>query len=148
MDRRVLVRLVRPGAQLPAYATDGSAGADLRSAADGPVTVPARGRAVIPTGIAISLGSPELGAFLFARSGMAVKKGICLSNGVGVVDSDYPGEILVGLLNNSDEDFVVEPGDRVAQLVILPVERAAFLPARQLAQTGRGDGGFGSTGVK
>lgn len=103
---------------------------------------------MIPTGIAISLGSPEYVALLFARSGLAVKNGICLANGVGVIDSDYTGEIMVALLNTSDRPFTVEPGDRVAQMAVVPVCKALFTPVDALEETDRGSGGFGSTGIK
>ena len=146
VDRRVLVRLVRPGAQLPAYATDGSAGADLRSAADGPVTVPARGRAVIPTGIAIALESAEYVAYLYARSGLAIKHGIAPANCVGVIDSDYRGEVCVGLINQTTEPFVIEPNERIAQMVISPVILPEIEVMDELDDTDRGAGGFGSTG--
>lgn len=148
VDREVSFTLLRPGASAPTYATPGSAAADLRSAAEEPITVRPGGRAMIPTGIAISLGSPEYVALLFARSGLAVKNGICLANGVGVIDSDYTGEIMVGLLNTSDRPFTVEPGDRVAQLAVMPVCRAVFNPVDSLEETDRGSGGFGSTGIK
>lgn len=148
VDREVSFTLLRPGAAAPAYATPGSAAADLRNASEEPVTIRPGGRAMIPTGIAISLGSPEYVALLFARSGLAVKNGICLANGVGVIDSDYTGEIMVGLLNTSDRPFTVEPGDRVAQLAVVPVCRAVFNRVDALEETDRGSGGFGSTGIK
>lgn len=148
VDKTVKIKLVRPGAKVPTYATPGAAAVDLRSAADGPVVIAPGSRAAIPTGIAISLGSAELAAFVFARSGLGMKKGICLSNGVGVIDSDYTGEICVGLLNTSDEEFVVSPGDRIAQLAVMPVCRAAFSVVDELEKTERGSGGFGSTGIR
>ncbi len=148
VDKEIKLKVLRPGAEIPAYATAGSAAADLRAALDAPVTVEPGCRAMIPTGIAISLGSPEYVALVFARSGLAVKKGICLANGVGVIDSDYTGEIIVGLLNTSSEAFTVEPGDRIAQLAIMPVCRGLFTPVEELDATERGAGGFGSTGVK
>lgn len=148
VDKEVKFTLLRERACAPAYATSGSAAADLRSAADEPITIRPGGRAMIPTGIAISLGSPEYVALLFARSGLAVKNGICLANGVGVIDSDYTGEIMVALLNTSDRPFTVEPGDRVAQMAVVPVCKALFTPVDALEETDRGSGGFGSTGIK
>ncbi len=139
---------------LPSYATAGSAGLDLRACVDRPVVVPGvaeaklggKNTAAIPTGLAIQLPGPGYAAFLFARSGLAVKHGITLANGVGVIDSDYRGEIVVGLVNLSRESYTIEPGERVAQLVVMPVERAQVTPVDVLEDTSRGSGGFGSTG--
>ena len=133
---------------LPAYATEGSAGLDLRACIDGAVTLPAGGRALIPTGIAIELPSAETVALVFARSGLAIKHGLALSNGVGVIDSDYRGEIKVGLINQGEEDFTVEPGERIAQMVIMPILQPEIELAESLSDTDRGAGGFGSTGTK
>jgi len=133
---------------LPAYATEGSAGLDLRACIDEAVVIPAGGRALIPTGLAIELPSAETVALLFARSGLAVKHGLALANGVGVIDSDYRGEIKVGLMNQSDADFTVEPGERIAQMVILPVVQPQIEWVQTLSETERGAGGFGSTGTK
>ena len=134
--------------KLPFYATDGAAGMDLTAVLDEPVTLKPLQRALIPTGIAIKLPNAGYGAFLFARSGLAVKKGITLANAVGVVDSDYTGEIKVGLVNLSDSDYTVENGERIAQMVIMPVCNAQFLQVDELDETERGSGGFGSTGTK
>ena len=131
---------------LPAYATPGSAGMDLRACIDEPLTIPAGGRAHVPAGFAMALPGPEYVALVFARSGLAVKHGVALSNGVGVVDSDYRGEVTVGLINQGQESYTIQPGDRVAQMVILPVEQAALIPVAELDETQRGAGGFGSTG--
>lgn len=131
---------------LPQPATAGSAGADLCANLDEPLTVAPMGRALVPTGLAIALPSAEYGAFVFARSGLAVKKGLTLSNGVGVIDSDYRGEIRVGLVNLSDTAYTIVPGERIAQLCILPVVPFAAQEAQQLEETERGAGGFGSTG--
>ncbi|MGM9618766.1 MAG: dUTP diphosphatase [Oscillospiraceae bacterium] len=130
----------------PTYATPGSAALDLRACMEAPVVIPAGGRALIPTGLAIALPSAEYVALVFARSGLAVKKGLCLSNGVGVIDSDYRGEIAVGLLNTGAEDYTVLPGDRIAQLMVTPVVQPALRFADELPDTVRGAGGFGSTG--
>ena len=131
---------------LPQFATAGSAAMDLHACVDAPVTLKAGERAVIPTGLAMALPSSGYVALVFARSGLGIKKGVCLSNGVGVIDSDYRGEIAVGLVNLSAEDYTVQPGDRIAQLVILPFLAAEFDEAEQLDDTVRGAGGFGSTG--
>lgn len=147
MKLNVKIKLTR-GQTLPAYATDGSAAVDLRAAIDTPVEIAPGGRAMIPTGVAIAPETRDVVAIVAARSGLAVKKGICLSNGIGVIDADYRGEICVGLLNTSAEAFTVTPGDRIAQLMFLPVLAANFLPVEELDETARGAGGFGSTGVK
>ncbi len=147
MKLNVKIKLTR-GQALPAYATDGSAAVDLRAAIDTPVEIAPGGRAMIPTGVAIAPETRDVVAIVAARSGLAVKKGICLSNGIGVIDADYRGEICVGLLNTSAEAFTVTPGDRIAQLMFLPVLAANFLPVEELDETARGAGGFGSTGVK
>ncbi len=131
---------------LPQFATPGSAAMDLRACLDGPVTLQAGARAVIPTGLAMALPSADYVALVFARSGLGIKKGVCLSNGVGVIDSDYRGEIAVGLVNLSDEDYTVQPGDRIAQLMVVPVVQPTVTLADELDETGRGSGGLGSTG--
>ena len=149
MDIQVKVLLSR-GMELPAYATDGSAAVDLRAAveADSPVTIAPGERALIPTGMAISPAARDAVAIVAARSGLAIKKGICLANGIGVIDSDYRGEICVGLYNTSKEPFVVNRGDRIAQLMFMPVLSAKLCEVASLDETERGAGGFGSTGVK
>ena len=130
----------------PAYATPGSAGMDLRACIDAPITIPAGGRTPIPTGLAIALPGPEWVALVYARSGLAIKHGLAPANCVGVIDSDYRGEILVGLYNASREDYTVEPGERIAQLVITPVAQPRITVVEDLDDTERGTGGFGSTG--
>lgn len=138
----------RIGQDIPAprYATDGAAAMDLCACIDAPVTIPAGARQVVPTGIAIALPSADYVALLFARSGLGIKKGIALSNGVGVIDSDYRGEIAVGLVNLSQEDYTVLPGDRIAQMMITPVVQPAVTYVDTLDETERGAGGLGSTG--
>ncbi|BDF72858.1 deoxyuridine 5'-triphosphate nucleotidohydrolase [Oscillospiraceae bacterium] len=136
------------GAEIPApfYASAGAAAMDLCACTDAPVTLAPRGRATLPTGIAISLPSAEYVALVFARSGLGIKHGVALANGVGVIDSDYRGEIRVGLVNQSDEAYTVQPGDRIAQLAVVPVVRAELELAEELDETARGAGGLGSTG--
>lgn len=131
---------------LPQFATPGSAAMDLRACIDRPVTIQAGERTVVPTGLAMALPSADYVALLFARSGLGIRKGVCLSNGVGVIDSDYRGEIGVGLVNLSQEAYTVQPGDRIAQLMVVPVERPTVSLVEDLDDTGRGSGGFGSTG--
>ncbi len=149
MNLNVKILLSR-GMEMPAYATDGSAAVDLRAAIDEGTTVviePGE-RALIPTGIAISPETKDVVAIVAARSGLAIKKGICLSNSIGVIDSDYRGEVCVGLFNTSKEPFTVCRGDRIAQMMFMPVLCANFIRAETLDETERGAGGFGSTGVK
>lgn len=131
---------------LPRFATAGAACMDLCACIDQPVTLAAGERQLIPTGIAIALPSAEYVALVFARSGLGIKHGIALSNGVGVIDSDYRGEIRVGLTNLSDTPYTVQPGDRIAQLAVMPVVQAELERVDSLDDTGRGTGGFGSTG--
>ena len=126
----------------PSYATPGAAGMDLSACIDAPVEIPAGGRVVIPTGFAIET-PPGYVTLVFGRSGL----GVTLSNCVGVVDSDYRGELRVGLSNYSDKPFVVRPGDRIAQMALLPVATAQLRLSDSLSETERGAGGFGSTGI-
>ena len=145
----VKLKLTR-GMSAPEYATPGSAAVDLRAALEENevVTLAPGARALIPTGLAISPESSGYVAIVAARSGLGIKKGVSLSNGIGVIDSDYRGEICVGLINHSDVDFEIKRGDRVAQLMFMPVMCANFIKAESLDETERGAGGFGSTGVK
>ena len=149
MNTNVKVLLSR-GMTMPAYATEGAAAVDMRAAIDEgtTVTIEPGQRAMIPTGMAISLENANVVAILAARSGLAVKSGINLANGIGVIDSDYRGEICVGLYNSSDVPFTVNRGDRIAQLLFMPVYVANLIEAASLDETPRGAGGFGSTGVK
>ena len=129
------------------YSTEFAAGADLYACVDGPVTILAGETAFIHTGIAMAIPAGLVG-LVYARSGLACKKGLAPANKVGVIDSDYRGEIIVALHNHSTEAVVVESGERVAQIVIAPYIMAEFEEAENLAETDRGAGGFGSTGVK
>ena len=142
----LLIKRLSPDAVIPQYATPGSAGMDLHACMDSPITIAPGQRVKVPTGLAIALPSPGYAAFLFPRSGLGVKSGITLPNCVGVVDSDYRGEVIVGLVNLSDTPYTVQPGDRIAQMVILPVAQANIRVVDQLDDTDRGAGGFGSTG--
>ena len=150
MELKIKALSARIGKDIPAprYATSGAAAMDICACIDEPVTIPAGGRAVISTGIAIALPSADYVALMFIRSGLGIKKGICLSNSIGVIDSDYRGEICVGLFNTSKEPFTVCRGDRIAQMMFMPVYQAKLLEVASLDETARGAGGFGSTGVK
>ena len=130
----------------PRFATPGSAAMDLCACLDEDVTLKAGARQVLPTGIAIALPSADYVALICARSGLASKHGITMANGVGVIDSDYRGEIGVGLVNLGSEPYTVQPGDRIAQLMVVPVVQPTVTVAEDLDETDRGAGGFGSTG--
>ena len=140
------IKLLSPKAVLPQYATPGSAAMDLTACLDEPLVLEPGQRVLLPTGIAIALPSADYVALVFVRSSMGAKHGIALSNGVGVIDSDYRGEIKVGLTNLSDVPYTIQPGDRVAQLAVLPVTQPTVVQAVELDETDRGAGGFGSTG--
>lgn len=140
------IKKLNPNARIPQVATSGSAGMDLYACIEQSITLAPGQLRLIPTGIAIELPDNGCAAFLYARSGLGVKHGICLSNGVGVIDSDYRGEICVGLCNVSDKPYVIEPFERVAQMVIAPVFVPTVKEVAELGETDRGAGGFGSTG--
>ncbi len=143
---KLKIKKTDPRAELPVRGTPGSAGLDLRAVLDEPMTLPPGALVSVPTGIAIGLPSPDTVGLVFARSGLAVKHGIGLSNGVGVIDSDYTGEIRVGLINQSAVPYDLHPGERIAQLVVMPICRPELVEADTLEETERGTGGFGSTG--
>ena len=140
------VRIKSDSGTLPFYETEGSAGMDLRAYIEEPVTLKPGQRMLVPTGLYIELPA-GYEAQIRARSGLAIKKGIGLVNGIGTIDSDYRGEIKVILINWGDEDFVIENGDRIAQMVIARYERVEWEQTDDLSETERGSGGFGHTGV-
>lgn len=142
---KISVKLLRPGARVPTYGTEASAGADLYACMQDKVEVGPGQSAMIPTGIAMEIPKGYAG-LVFARSSMGAKRGLAPANKVGVIDSDYRGEIRVVLYNHSGEPQSIEPGERVAQLLIVPVFTPGFQEAEKLSDTGRGAGGFGSTG--
>lgn len=144
--KTVKYKLLDPRAKAPAYATTGAAAADLCALLDEPLTLAPGQRTMIPTGLAIELPDAQCVALLYARSGLAIKHGLTLPNCVGVIDSDYRGEVRVGLINLGTEPYTIQPGERIAQLCIAPVWQAAFVQAEDLSDTDRGAGGFGSTG--
>ncbi|MGD9559679.1 MAG: dUTP diphosphatase [Oscillospiraceae bacterium] len=143
------IKRLKPGAHIPGRATPGAAGMDLRAccSASGFTLQPLE-RALIPTGIAIELPSEKMVGLVFARSGLALKQGLAMANGVGVIDSDYRGEVSVPVVNLSNVPIHVANGERIAQLVIVPVELPQMIEIDNLTDTSRGAGGFGSTGVK
>ena len=141
----IKVKKLFPEAKLPTYGSDFAAGADLYAAEPEAVRIAPGETALVHTGIAMEI--PEgYGGFLYARSGLATKKGLAPANKVGVIDADYRGEIMVALYNQSSAEQVVESGERIAQLVIAPFLKASFSEAQELCETRRGEGGFGSTG--
>ncbi len=146
----VQLKIINPAIadQLPAYATTGSAVLDLRACINETITLAAGETKLIPTGIAIYLDNPHLAAMLLPRSGLGHKHGIVLGNLVGLIDSDYQGELMVSLWNRSNQPFEIQPFERIAQMVIVPVVQATFELVEEFAASERGVGGFGSTGLK
>jgi dUTP pyrophosphatase len=134
--------------QLPHYATPGSAGLDLRACIDAPIVIEAGQAALIPTGIAIHVADPGLAAMILPRSGLGHKHGIVLGNLVGLIDSDYQGPLMVSCWNRGIAPFTVQPFERIAQLIIVPVVQATFRRVEAFAGSERGEGGFGSTGKR
>jgi dUTP pyrophosphatase len=143
----VKIKILRDRVSLPSYATSGSAALDLCSASDLPITLSPGERTLIPTGIAISPETSDVVALLCARSGLSSKHGITLTNGIGVIDSDYRGEISVAMINLGTEPYTILPGDRIAQFMFVPVMHANLILSESLSSTERGSGGFGSTGI-
>lgn len=131
---------------LPEYATGGSAGLDLRACLDGPLVLAPGQTELVPTGLALHIDDPGLAAVLLPRSGLGHRNGIVLGNLVGLIDSDYQGQVFVSAWNRSQQAFTIQPGDRIAQMVILPVVRAHFEIVTSFEATARGEGGFGHSG--
>ena len=145
---KIDVKLLDPrmADQLPHYATLGSAGLDLRACLDAPLTLTPNACHLLPTGIALHLADPGYAALILPRSGLGHKHGIVLGNLVGLIDSDYQGQLMVSAWNRSEHPFTIEPMDRVAQLVIVPVMQADFNVVTEFPASQRGEGGYGSTG--
>lgn len=145
---KIDVKIIDPrmAAQLPAYATPGSAGLDLRACLDAPLTLLPNAWQLVPTGIAIYLKDPKFAAIILPRSGLGHKHGIVLGNLVGLIDSDYQGQLMVSAWNRSDVAFTIEPMERIAQLVIVPVLQAQFNVVSEFPVSTRGEAGYGSTG--
>jgi dUTP pyrophosphatase len=150
MQRRVKLRILDPriGAEfpLPQHATAGSAGMDLRACIDAPLTLAPGGAELIPTGISIYIADPDLAAVLLPRSGLGHKNGIVLGNLVGLIDSDYQGPLMVSVWNRGAAPFSIHPGDRIAQMVFVPVVQVGFEVVEDFDASARGTGGFGSSG--
>jgi len=134
--------------QIPTYATPGAAGLDLRACIDGAIELKAGETELVPTGLAIHLADPSLAAIVLPRSGLGHKHGIVLGNLVGLIDSDYQGQIFVSVWNRGSEPFTVQPMQRIAQLVFVPVLQVRLNPVEAFAESERGPGGFGSTGTQ
>jgi dUTP pyrophosphatase len=152
MSRKIKLRILDPrigtSFPLPQYATPGSAGMDLRACVDAALTLAPGEAQLIPTGISIFVEDPGLAAILLPRSGLGHKNGIVLGNLVGLIDSDYQGPLMVSCWNRGNQAFTVNPGDRIAQLVIVPVIQAEFQLVEDFTTTARGAGGFGSSGSR
>ena len=133
---------------LPAYATEASAGLDLRAAIEAPMTLAGGESALIPSGISIHIGDPALCGIILPRSGLGHRHGIVLGNGTGLIDADYQGPLLISTWNRSGEPFTIQPGDRIAQLVIQPITRVSLQVVDSFTGSTRGEGGFGHTGVR
>ena len=146
IDVKILDPRVKGEFGLPHYATEGSAGLDLRACIDGELKLQPGETELIPTGIAIHIADPGLAAMLIPRSGMGHKHGIVLGNLTGLIDSDYQGQLFVSCWNRSSTEFSINPGDRIAQMVLVPVVQAQFNVVDDFDQSDRGEGGFGSTG--
>lgn len=144
----VQIKILHPlmADQLPQYATSGSAGLDLRACIEQPITLLPGESYLVPTGLAIHLADPNYAALILPRSGLGHKNGIVLGNLVGLIDSDYQGELKVSLWNRGQEKFVIDPLARIAQMIIIPIMQANFTVVEEFAQSDRGEGGFGSTG--
>ncbi len=147
---KVDVKIIDPrlARHLPAYATPGSAGLDLRACVDTALALAPNAWQLVPTGIAIYLADPNYAALILPRSGLGHKHGIVLGNLVGLIDSDYQGQLMVSAWNRSPHPFVIEPLERIAQLVIVPVVQAQFNLVSEFAASQRGEGGYGSTGKR
>ncbi len=146
IEVKILDRKVMSDFGLPAYATRGSAGIDLRACIENPLDLEPGHSELIPTGIAIHIGDPKIAAVLVPRSGLGHKHGIVLGNLTGLIDSDYQGQLFVSCWNRSSQLFTIQPGDRIAQMVLIPVIQADFQIVDEFTSSDRGDGGFGSTG--
>lgn len=142
----MIIKIKSLSGEIPEYATEGSAGMDIRAYIEEPVVIQPGERSMIHTGLFMEI-EPGYEVQIRARSGLALKNGICLANGIGTIDSDYRGEVCVILANYGSEAFTVNTGDRIAQMVVMKYEKAEIASAEELAETERGSGGFGHTGV-
>jgi dUTP pyrophosphatase len=148
LDVRVLDARFGGEWPLPAYATDASAGLDLRAALEAPLRLAPGDAALVPSGLAIHIADPGLCAVVLPRSGLGHRHGIVLGNGTGLIDADYQGPLAISAWNRGREAYVIQPGDRIAQLVLLPIVRATLRVVDTFEESGRGSGGFGHTGLR
>ncbi len=148
IDLKILNPKIGTDFPIPAYATEGSAGLDLRACLDEAINLAPGQTLLIPTGIAIYIGDPSIAATILPRSGLGHKQGIVLGNLVGLIDSDYQGELMISCWNRSEQPFTIEPGERIAQLVFVPVIQASFNIVTEFKSTERGEGGFGHSGTQ
>lgn len=147
IETKIMNPLIGSSIPLPSYATDGSAALDLRACTTEPMTVAPGQTVTIPSGIAIGLHDPGLVAIIAPRSGLGIKHGIVLANTIGVIDSDYQGEIMIGLRNQGQEPYTIQPGERICQMLFMPVVQASLRVVAQFSEeSARGAGGFGHTG--
>ena len=147
IDVKLLDPRIGDSIDMPAYATNGSAGLDLRACLEAPLTLEPRQTELIPTGLAIHIADPGLATVILPRSGLGHKHGIVLGNLVGLIDSDYQGQLYVSCWNRGQDSFTIKVGERIAQLVLVPVVQAQFNIVSDFDQSDRGEGGFGSTGT-
>ena len=147
IDIKILDSRVGDSVPLPHYATDGSAGLDMRAVIDDPVTVAPGETTLIPTGLAIHIGDPGLAAVLLPRSGLGHKHGLVLGNLTGLIDSDYQGQVFISCWNRGSATYDIQPGERIAQMVFVPVEQVRFNVVESFEDSSRGDGGFGHSGT-
>ncbi len=147
IELKILDPRVGDSVPLPQYATDGSAGLDMRACIDEPVTVAPGETVLIPTGLAIHVADPSLAAVLLPRSGLGHKHGLVLGNLTGLIDSDYQGQVFISCWNRSSERYTVKPSERIAQMVFVPVEQVEFRVVEEFGVSGRGAGGFGHSGT-
>ena len=147
IELKILDPRVGDSVPLPQYATDGSAGLDIRACIDEPVTVAPGETVLIPTGLAIHVADPSLAAVLLPRSGLGHKHGLVLGNLTGLIDSDYQGQVFISCWNRSSERYTVQPSERIAQMVFVPVEQVEFKVVEEFAVSDRGAGGFGHSGT-
>ena len=150
MRNKIQIKVLDPrvgnGIPLPAYATEGSAGIDLHVCIDSPIQIAPHETILLPTGIAIYIGEPSIAAVILPRSGLGHKHGIVLGNLVGLIDSDYQGQLQISCWNRGQDHFTIQPGERIAQLVFVPIVQATFETVTSFTPSSRGEGGFGSTG--
>ena len=147
IELKILDSRIGKSIPLPSYATEGSAGLDIRACLNNPLTIAPGDTELVPTGLAIHIGDSKLAAVLLPRSGLGHKHGLVLGNLTGLIDSDYQGQVFISCWNRSSKTYVIEPGERIAQMVFVPVEQVRFVVVEEFQNSERGDGGFGHSGT-